>query len=62
MKLRVVCYESIDRDLKIRPVYECRCDERLKTKDEESPRLVYTLSLLRFFITKFSTGLFIMNE
>ncbi len=23
-------------------VYECRCDERLKTKAEESTRLVYT--------------------
>ena len=23
-------------------MYECRCDERLKTKDEESTRLVYT--------------------
>ncbi len=22
--------------------YECRCDERLKTKDEESTRLIYT--------------------
>jgi hypothetical protein len=23
-------------------MYECRCDERLKTKAEESTRLVYT--------------------
>jgi hypothetical protein len=23
-------------------MYECRCDERLKTKDEKSTRLVYT--------------------
>jgi hypothetical protein len=23
-------------------IYECRCDERLKTKDEESTRLTYT--------------------
>ena len=37
-----VYYESINRDLKTRPIYECRCDERLKTKDEESTRLVYT--------------------
>jgi hypothetical protein len=35
-------YESINRDLKTRPVNECRCDERLKTKDEESTRLTYT--------------------
>jgi hypothetical protein len=34
--------ESIKRDLKTRPIYECRCDERLKTKAEESTRLTYT--------------------
>ena len=26
----VVYYESIKRVLKIRPIYECRCDERLQ--------------------------------
>ena len=38
----VVYYESIKRELKTRPIYECRCDERLKTKTEESTRLVST--------------------
>ncbi len=28
--------------LKTRPIYECRCDERLKPKGEESTCLVYT--------------------
>jgi len=37
-----VLYESIKRELKIRPIYECRYDERLKTKVEESTRLTYT--------------------
>jgi hypothetical protein len=37
-----VYYESIKRELQTRPIYECRCDERLKTKVEESTRLVYT--------------------
>ena len=37
-----VYYESINRELKTRPIYECRCDERLKTKDEESTSLGYT--------------------
>jgi hypothetical protein len=37
-----VYYESIKRELKIKPIYECRCDERLKTKAEESTRLAYT--------------------
>jgi hypothetical protein len=36
----VVYYESINRELKTRPIYECRCDERLKTKVEESSRLI----------------------
>ncbi len=34
-----VYYESIKRVLKIKPISECRCDERLQTKDEESTRL-----------------------
>ncbi len=37
-----VYYESIKREVKTRPMYECRCDERLKTKDEKSTRLTYT--------------------
>ena len=39
---KVVYYESIKREVKTRPIYECRCDERLKTKAEESTRLVST--------------------
>ena len=38
----IVYYESIKRDLKNRLVFEYRCDERLKTKTEESTRLGYT--------------------
>jgi hypothetical protein len=30
-----IYYESIKRELKMRPIYECRRDERLKTKAEE---------------------------
>jgi hypothetical protein len=30
------------RELKTRTIHECRCDERLKTKVEESTCLVYT--------------------
>ena len=32
----------IKRELNIRLIYECRCDERLKPGDEGSTRLVYT--------------------
>ncbi len=35
-------YESRKRELKTRPIYECWCDERLKTKSEKSIRLSYT--------------------
>jgi hypothetical protein len=31
-----------NREVKTRPIYECRCDARLKTKAEESTRLTYT--------------------
>ena len=37
-----VYYESIKRELKIRPIYECRCDERLQTKPKEFTLLAYT--------------------
>ena len=39
---KVVYYESIKGEPKTRPIYECWCDERLKTKAEESTRLTYT--------------------
>ncbi len=38
----IVYYESIKREIKTRPIYECRCDERLKPKGEESTHLAYT--------------------
>ncbi len=37
-----VYYESITREAKRRLTYEYRCDERLKTKNEESTRLTDT--------------------
>ncbi len=35
----VVYYESLKRELKTNPINECRCDERLQTRVEESTRL-----------------------
>jgi hypothetical protein len=35
-------YESIKRELKTRPINECRCDERLKVKGVRSTRPTYT--------------------
>ena len=35
----LVYYESIKRELNKRLILECRCDERLKAKVEESTRL-----------------------
>jgi hypothetical protein len=37
-----VYYEAIKRKLKRRPIYEFRCDERLKAKGEGFTRLTYT--------------------
>ena len=37
-----VYYESRKRELKIKPIYECRCDERLQTKTMNFTRLSYT--------------------
>ena len=50
VEISVVCivvhYETIKEELQTRPTKTCRvirrCDERLKTKTEESTRLVYT--------------------
>jgi hypothetical protein len=41
-KFLVVYYESIKREVKIRCIYECRCDERLQSKTKEFTRLAYT--------------------
>jgi hypothetical protein len=38
----VVYYESRKGELQTRPIYECRCDERLKAQSEKSTHLVYT--------------------
>ncbi len=42
LEQKVVYYEWMKWDLQIRPVCECRCDERLHTKVEESTRLGHT--------------------
>ncbi len=38
----VVYYESIKREIKIKPVYKCRCDERLQTKTKRFTLFSYT--------------------
>ena len=38
----LVYYEEINRELKRILIYECQCNERLKTKTEGSTRLTYT--------------------
>ncbi len=50
-----VYYESIKQELKTRLIYECRCDERLKTKAEESMRLTYTGLLVELEHLKIKT-------
>jgi hypothetical protein len=45
------------REIKTRPIYECRCDERLKTKAEESTLLTYTGFLVELEHLKIETTL-----
>ena len=49
-KKAIVYYESIKRELKVRPINECRCDERLKTKVEESTHLEEGRAPIFFFL------------
>jgi len=55
-----VYYESIKRELKIRGIHECRCDERLQTKTKEFTRLTYTGLILELEHQKIETRL--INE
>jgi hypothetical protein len=52
-----VYYESIKRELKIRGIYECRCDERLQTKTKKFTRLPYTGLVLEVEHLKIETRL-----
>jgi hypothetical protein len=40
--LFIIIIKSIKGELKTRPIYDCRCDERLEPKDDESTCLEYT--------------------
>jgi hypothetical protein len=57
INFRVVYYESRKRDLKIKPIYECRCDERLQTKTNRFTRLSYTGLVLELEHLKIKTRL-----
>ena len=56
----IVYYSVIKRELNRRPIYEYRCDERLKVKDEGSTRLVHTF--LNGGLEQPITFLFIINR
>ncbi len=51
----VVYYESIKRELKTKPIYECRCDGRLQTK--RFTRLSYTGLVVELLHLKIKTRL-----
>jgi hypothetical protein len=55
--MSLVYYESIKREVKTRPIYDCRCDERLKPKDDEPTCLVYTGLLEELECLKIETRL-----
>ena len=46
---KVVYYESLKRELKTKPTNECRCDERLQTRVEESTILKLPVSLANHY-------------
>ncbi len=56
----VVYYESIKGELKIRCIYECRCDERLQSKTKEFAFLTYTGLVVELEHLKIETRL--INE
>ena len=56
-KFFVVYYESIKRELKIKPIYECRCDERLQTKTKRFTLLSYTGLVVKLEHLKIKTRL-----
>ncbi len=53
----IVYYESMKREVKIRCIYECRCDERLQTKTKEFTRLTHTGLVVELEHLKIKTGL-----
>ena len=53
----VVYYESIKRELQIKPTSECRCDERLQTKTKIFSRLSYTRLVVELEHLKIKTRL-----
>ena len=57
LKTNLVYYESIKRELKIRGINKCRCDERLQTKTKEFTRLPYTGLVLELEHLKIETRL-----
>ena len=50
-------FKSIKREIKTRPIHDCRCDERLKPKDDESTCLAYTGLLEELEYLKIETRL-----
>jgi hypothetical protein len=48
-RLRDLFPMNQERDVKTRPIYECRCDTRLKTKVEKSTHLTYTETYVIYY-------------
>ena len=57
-------YETIKSEMKIKPISECRSDERLKTEGEESTRLSDIIGLIirDFLWSRSQEGRFIINR
>ncbi len=55
--LQLFIIKSINRELKTRPIYDCRCDERLEPKYDEFTCLEYTGFLEELEYLKIETRL-----
>ncbi len=60
--LILLCYESRKREPKTRPIYECRCDERLKTIAEKSLLFIMNRESEISSVNLYFIYLFIMNQ
>jgi hypothetical protein len=55
--VKLFIFKSIKRELKTRPIYDCRCDERLEPKCDEFTCLTYTGLLEELEYLKIETRL-----
>ncbi len=56
----LVYYESLKRELKTKPINECRCDERIKTLEELEHLKIETRLIDEMFASEMGEYVFLM--